>query len=105
MGSPASWAGGLSNQSGTATGAAGAETLNAQSGVITTEALSTAVDAVATRTLTNSFITAASIVFVQWNGNTVAATSVSVATGVATIKAMPVGAAFSGAQTYNFFIL
>ena len=50
---------------GTATAAAGAATLNAQTGVITTESLTTVALAVYTLTLTNSFIAAGSIVMVS----------------------------------------
>lgn len=48
--------------SGTATSTAGAATINAQTGVITTEALTTAAAATYVMTLTNSTITANSIV-------------------------------------------
>lgn len=47
----------------TVTGAAGAATLNASSGTITTESLSTAAGATFTETLTNSFVAAADLVF------------------------------------------
>lgn len=49
----------------TATAAAGAVTLHAQAGIITTEALSTAAGATYTLTLTNSFINASSVVLVS----------------------------------------
>jgi len=49
---------------GTATSTAGAATINTQSGLITTEALVTAAAATYTMTLTNSSITANSIVLV-----------------------------------------
>ena len=110
MGSPASWAGGLSNQSATATGAAHAETCNAQSGVITTEALSTAAAGTETRTLTNSFITANSLVFVQvlGGGNTTQGIAVNVTPGAgsATIKFYNANAgALNGTLSYAFLVL
>lgn len=49
---------------GTATSTAGAATINNQTGVITTEALTTAAAATYTMTLTNSYIKAGSIVLV-----------------------------------------
>lgn len=52
----------LNVDNSTATSTAGAATVNTQTGVITTEALTTAVDASYTMTLTNSLITANSIV-------------------------------------------
>lgn len=48
----------------TATSTANAATINAQTGVITTEALTTAAGATYTMTLTNSYIQAGSIVLV-----------------------------------------
>lgn len=60
----------LSSEKSTATGAAAAETCNAQCGVITTEALTTAAAAASTRTLTNSFIATGSIVLVGILGGT-----------------------------------
>lgn len=50
---------------GTATSTAAAATINAQVGVITTEALTTAAAATYTFTLTNSYITANSVVLVM----------------------------------------
>lgn len=50
---------------GTATSTAGAATINAQTGVITTEALTTAAGATYTMTLTNSYIKAGSVVMVS----------------------------------------
>lgn len=47
---------------GSATSTAGAATINAQTGVITTESLTTAAGATYTMTLTNSYIQASSIV-------------------------------------------
>lgn len=49
---------------GTATSTANAATINAQTGMITTEALTTAAGATYTMTLTNSYISASSIVLV-----------------------------------------
>jgi len=49
---------------GTTTSTAAAGTINAQAGVITTEALTTAAGATYTMTLTNSYISASSIVLV-----------------------------------------
>lgn len=49
---------------GTATSTAGAATINAQTGLVTTEALTTAAAATYTFTLTNSAITTGSIVLV-----------------------------------------
>lgn len=54
----------LDVETGTATSTAGAATINAQTGLITTEALTTAAAATYTMTLTNSTITAGSIVLV-----------------------------------------
>ena len=53
---------------GTATSTAGAATVNHQAGVITTEALTTAAASAYSFTLTNSRITASSIVFLQLMG-------------------------------------
>jgi hypothetical protein len=55
----------LTTDSGTATGAAGAVTLNKQSGTITTEALTTAGGAAQLYTVTNSVCTATARVFVN----------------------------------------
>ena len=49
---------------GTATSTAGAATINAQTGLITTEALTTAAGATYTMTLTNAYISVNSLVFV-----------------------------------------
>lgn len=56
--------GSLGIAGGTATGSAGAATLNQPAGVITTESLTTAAGATFTETLTNSSIAAADIVLV-----------------------------------------
>lgn len=55
----------VNSEGGTATSTAAAATVSAQSGVITTEALTTAAGADYTFTLTNSLITAQSNLFVQ----------------------------------------
>ena len=54
----------LDVETGTATSTAGAATINAQTGVITTEALTTAASATYTMTLTNAAIATTSIVLV-----------------------------------------
>ncbi len=54
----------LGTDTGTATSTAGAATINYQCGIITTEALTTAAGATYTMTLTNSAISASSIVLV-----------------------------------------
>lgn len=103
---------GLSSSSSTATGAAAAETCNAQSGIITTEALSTASGAVSTRTLTNSYIGADSIVLVGIVGGTnttfLAVTAVvsAVAAGSATVKIANLsGSALNGTVKYAFLVI
>lgn len=53
---------------GTGTVSAGAVTINHQAGVITTTSLSTAGGGSATVTLTNSFISASSVINLQWMG-------------------------------------
>lgn len=55
---------------GTATAASGAATLNAQTGTITSEAITTAAGAAYTLTLTNSFVKAASVVLVNFKNGT-----------------------------------
>lgn len=60
----------LSSEVNTVTGAAHAETLNAQAGIVTTEALTTATTAVETRTLTNNFIQTGSLIFFSDAGGT-----------------------------------
>ncbi len=69
----------LATSSGVATSTAAAATINEQSGVITTEALTTAGDADYTFTLTNSFITATSKVFVSVGKGTATAGAPAVA--------------------------
>lgn len=112
MGSSASWAGGLSNQSGTATGSGAAETCNAQTGQITTESLTTAAAATSSRTLTNSFITANSLVFVSLAGGTnTTLAGVVITAGTPTAGSVPIkisngnAAALNGTVVYNFLVL
>jgi len=65
------WIGNLGTLKGTGTVSANAVTINAQAGVITTGSLSTASGANATAiTLTNSFITASSVILCQLMGGT-----------------------------------
>lgn len=111
-GSKGSWLGGASSNSATATGAAGAETCNAQAGLITTEALTTASGATATRTLTNSMIGTDSIVLVSLQGGTntvllaVTAWVTAVASGSATIKISNLsGSALNGSVGYAFLVI
>jgi hypothetical protein len=68
--------GALRLQCGTATGTAGAATLNNKCGKITTESLTTAAAAVFTETITNSAVAAADLCF---------ASVVSAGTGIPTI--------------------
>lgn len=74
---------------GTGTATAGAVTINQQSGVITTVALTTAAGSAATVTLTNSFIAATSVVLVSVMGGTNTTTAINVSatagTGTSTI--------------------
>jgi hypothetical protein len=81
----------LGVRTGTATATAGAATLNAESGVITTEALTTAAASEYTLTLTNSKIAATDMVFasVQNGTNTTAQatiTTITPASGSVVIK-------------------
>lgn len=91
------------------TGAAAAETLNADQGVVTTEALATALDAVSSRTLTNSKIKTTSQVFVDavlggTNTSLFVIRCTAVANGSCTIKLSPVGAALNGTVKYAFIV-
>lgn len=103
-------AGSLSVIGGTVTGAAGAATLNAGAGTITTESLTTAAGAQFTETLTNSFIAAADLVFVQVSttgtGTPVVA-EVTPAAGsvVIVIQNIHASAAFNAALKIQFFVL
>jgi len=92
-----------------ATGAGAAETLNADQGVITTEALATALDAVSTRTLTNSKIKTTSQVYVYpvpggTNTSLFVIFCTAVANGSCTIKISPVGAALNGTIKYAYIV-
>lgn len=96
----------------TATAVAGAATLNQPVGRITSEALTTAAAADYTLTLTNSFVTAASKVFVQvGNGtNTTApayAHAVALAAGSVVIKVRNghATAALNGTITVDFLVV
>lgn len=60
----------IGSEFGTASASAGAATLNAYAGKITTEALTTAQDAVYTLTLTNNKIAAADMVFASFANGT-----------------------------------
>lgn len=94
----------------TVTGAAGAATLNAAAGVITTESLTTAAGAVFTETLTNSYIAAADIVLVTVSttgtGNPVVC-EITPAAGsvVITIQNIHASAAFSAALKISFVVV
>lgn len=108
----ASWVAQLSAEKSTATGSAAAETCNAQCGVITTEALTTASGAASSRTLTNSFIATGSIVMVGIIGGTnttlLAVTIVvtAVAAGSCTVKIENLsGSALNGTVAYWFLVL
>lgn len=92
------------------TGAGAAETLNTDQGVVTTEALATALDAVSTRTLTNSKVKTTSQVLVTpllggTNTSLFVIQCTAVANGSATIKISPVGAALNGTIKYFFRVL
>lgn len=96
----------------TATAIAGAATVNAQRGVVTSEALTTAAGSDYTLTLTNSKITASSIVMVSLtNGtNTIApiyAHSITPGSGSATIKVRNAHAssALNGTILISFIVL
>lgn len=95
---------------GSVTGEAHAETLNALIGTVTTEALSTASAATETRTLTNSNINANSFLLVEIVGgtNTTQGLDITVlcAAGSATIKFYnSSAAAVNGTLIYDFLVL
>lgn len=97
--------------SGTVTAASGAATLNKHSGVVTTEALSTAAGATYTLTLTNSYIKAGSIVgasadAVAGAGSPVV-TSVTPGDGSVVIKVQNIhaSAAFNAAIKIRFWVV
>jgi len=96
----------------TASASAGAATLNQPSGVITSEALTTAAAAVYTLTLTNSKISATDVVLVTFGNGTNTAgapvlTSVKLADGSAVIKITNLHAseALNGTLTVSFAIV
>lgn len=100
----------LSGAVDTATGAAHAETLNAQAGIITTEALTTASAATESRTLTNDFIASDSVLIVQIAGGTNTRHGLIVdyvcAAGSATINITNTNAsAVNGTLKYSFIVL
>ena len=77
----------------TATGAAGAVTINAMSGVITTESLSTAAAAEGTYTITNSYVAAADIVLVSIGNGT------NTTLGAAVVSVTPGAGSFTVSYT------
>ena|ERR1041385_1958819 len=101
---------GLSDAVGTATAASNAATLNSQTGIITSEALTTAAGATYTCTLTNSFIgTGSNVLVIVGNPGTGTAQLVSVtpaAGSVAIIVANKhASAAFNSAITLQFLVI
>lgn len=95
---------------GTVTGAAGAATVNAAAGVITTEPLSTAAGAVFTETLTNSFIAAGDVVLasVSTTGTgtpVIAEITPAAGTCVITVQNIHASAAFNAALKINFLVV
>jgi len=102
----------LGVRTGTATAAAGAATLNAESGKITTEALSTAAAASYTLTITNSKILATDMVFasVQYGDSTTgepAINRITPANGslVIIVRNEAAAAALNGTLKISFFAL
>lgn len=96
----------------TATASAGAATLNKSSGVITSEAITTAAGAVYTLTLTNSKVSATSNVFANVNlgagtGGTPAIASITPASGSVVIKVQNIhaSAAFNAAIKIGFMVV
>jgi hypothetical protein len=97
---------------GTGTSTAGAATVNAQSGQITTESLSTAAAATYSFTLTNSYIKATSIVLVSVGKGTAttgepAPHFITPAAGsaVIAIRNDAAAAALNGTITINFLVV
>ena len=97
---------------GTATSTAGAATINAQTGVITTEALTTAAAATYTMTLTNSYIKAGSVVQVSLGKGTATAgfpvvtwVTTSASTATIIIQNVAAAAALNGTITIAFNVL
>lgn len=96
----------------TASATSGAATLNSPSGVITSEALTTAAAATYTLTLTNTCIAAADIVLVTMGNGTNSAgapvvTTVTPAAGsvVVVVKNVHVSAALNGTLTFAYAIV
>jgi hypothetical protein len=96
----------------TATGSAGASTLNGTRGTITTEALSTAAGGTFTETITNSSITAASQVFVTIGNGTNSAgqpalATVTPAAGSVVLKIQNIhaSAALNGTLAIGFLVV
>ena len=84
----------LTLDSGTATATAGAATLNKQTGVITTEALTTAAAAAYTLTLTNSVVSAGNRVLVSVDNGTNTA-------GIPVVSTVTPGASSVVIKVYN----
>lgn len=102
----------LSSEIGTASATAGAATCNAQHGIITSEALTTAAGADYTLTLTNNFIGTGSNVIAQAANGTnstsfVLAHGILPAAGSCTIKVrnMHASAALNGTVKIRFLVL
>lgn len=96
---------------GTATSTAAAATINAQAGVITTEALTTAAGATYLMTLTNSYINSGSIVNVSVGRGTATGaglTPLAVTPGTGTCAILlknPDGSAVNGTMKIAFSVL
>lgn len=97
---------------GAATSTAGAATINAQTGQITTEALTTATGATYTMTLTNSLISATSKVFVSVGKGTattgepvVQFVTPAAGSAVILIRNVSAASALNGTITVNFFVI
>lgn len=96
---------------GTATSTAGAATVNAQAGVITTESLSTAAGATYLMTLTNAYINSGSIVSVSVGRGTATGaglTPLAVTPGTGTCAILlknPDGTAVNGTMKIGFSVL
>lgn len=94
----------------TATSTAGAATVNAQAGIITTEALTTAAAATYLMTLTNSYINSASIVSVSVGRGTATGaglTPLAVTPGTGTCAILlknPDGSAVNGTMKIAFTV-
>ena len=95
---------------GTATSTAGAATINAQTGVITTESLTTAAGATYAMTLTNNLILSTDICIATVQNGTsttgvpvVTTSAVSAGQAVITIQNIHASAAFNGTLKIGFF--